>query len=118
MRAFERYLLAMALGSVMAAVAAAPARSANAATLVAASSSRGQMLYENNCTTCHESIVHIRKNHRAKSTADLRRWVRRWAGELKLNWSDEEVNDVVEFLARRFYKYGGEAENPPTPKRG
>lgn len=25
---------------------------------------RGQMLYENHCMSCHESVVHIRGNHR------------------------------------------------------
>jgi len=73
-------------------------------TIVAAS--RGALLYENHCTVCHTSVVHIRDNRKAKSIADLNGWVARWSGELKLNWSDEVINEVAEFLARRFYKFG------------
>lgn len=70
---------------------------------------RGELLYENHCTSCHESIVHIRENRRARSVADLRGWVARWSAELKLNWSDEEIDAVAEFLANRFYKFGNKA---------
>lgn len=70
---------------------------------------RGELLYENHCTGCHESIVHIRDNRRAQSVADLRGWVARWSGELKLNWSGEEIDAVAEFLAKRFYKFGNKA---------
>lgn len=71
-----------------------------------AAASRGELLYENHCKVCHASVVHVRENHSAKSISDLRAWTRRWSGELKLNWSDEEINDVAEFLARRYYKFG------------
>jgi hypothetical protein len=70
---------------------------------------RGELLYENHCTSCHESIVHIRENRRARSAADLRGWVARWSGELKLNWSSDEIDAVAEFLANRFYKFGNKA---------
>lgn len=120
MRKFERYLLAVALGLVAAVVSAGDVKSAGdlsstsaarqASTRLLAAQSRGELLYENHCTSCHASIVHIRENHNAKSMADLHGWVQRWADELKLNWSNEEIDDVAQYLAHRFYKFGGREE--------
>jgi len=67
--------------------------------------SRGQLLYENHCTTCHASQVHIRSNRKSRSIGDVRRWVIHWDRELKLNWNNVDVNDVSNFLAKRFYKF-------------
>ena len=108
MDAIGRYGLALFLGLATTAVGAGEGglqASSDSRSLVAAAS-RGELLYENHCTVCHESIVHIRANRKAKSLADLRGWVARWSGELKLKWSNEEIDDVAEFLARRFYKFG------------
>lgn len=66
---------------------------------------RGQMLYENHCLTCHESVVHIRENQRARSFAQVTGWVVRWASGLQLDWRAEEIEDVVRYLNRRFYNY-------------
>jgi mono/diheme cytochrome c family protein len=120
MRKSEGYLLAVALGLAAAAVgagdvkstwdlsSAAASRQAPPTTLAAGS--RGQLLYENHCTSCHASIVHIRENRNAKSMADLHGWVQRWADELRLKWSNEEIDDVAQYLAHRFYKFGGREE--------
>jgi len=72
--------------------------------VVPATGSRGQMLYEDHCQVCHTSVVHVRETHRARSLKDLEYRVRRWSGELKLPWSADEVNDVVDYLNRRYYK--------------
>jgi cytochrome c5 len=66
--------------------------------------SRGELLYENNCQGCHTSVVHVRETRRAHSLKDLEYWVKRWSGELKLQWSAEEISDVVGYLNRRYYK--------------
>jgi cytochrome c5 len=66
---------------------------------------RGQLLYENHCGSCHTSQLHIQKNRRAKSAAEVRKWVTRWARELKLQWSAEEIEDVVHYLDGRYYKF-------------
>ena len=66
---------------------------------------RGQILYENHCRTCHESIVHIRDNRRAKTIDDIRYWVMRWSGELKLQWKTEDVDAVVNYLNLQYYKF-------------
>ena len=73
---------------------------------------RGQLLHENHCTTCHESVVHIRSDRRAKSLKALEGWVVHWASEQKLGWGPEEIGDVVEYLNRRYYKFP-----PPGEKK-
>jgi cytochrome c5 len=67
--------------------------------------SRGQLLYENHCKTCHESMVHIREQRRAKSVQDIQYWVGRWSNELDVEWSADEIEAVANYLNDRFYHY-------------
>jgi hypothetical protein len=66
---------------------------------------RGQLLYENHCMVCHESIVHIRSKQSARSLEDLHARVLHWARYMKLPWSEEEVGDVTRFLESRYYQF-------------
>jgi hypothetical protein len=66
---------------------------------------RGQLLYENHCLSCHASVVHIRDRHRAGSLVEVREWTRYWARELRLPWSEEEIDDVSHYLDARYYRY-------------
>jgi len=66
---------------------------------------RGQLLYENHCGKCQESLVHIRENHKAKSFADVQSWVIKWQAHEKLGWKNDEILDVTRYLANRFYKF-------------
>jgi len=70
----------------------------------AADAERGHLLYENHCTVCHTSVVHIRENRKSNSREEIRNWVQRWQKELGLQWSSGEVDDVVEYLDERYYK--------------
>lgn len=70
-----------------------------------ASPLRGMELYENHCTVCHESQVHIREKRKGKSLVQVEAWIRRWAGELRLGWTDVEVRDVLHYLNSQYYKY-------------
>lgn len=67
---------------------------------------RGQLLYENHCLSCHDSIVHIRTRHKARSLEEVRQSTRRWAKELRLPWSKEEIDEVSFYLNARFYRFG------------
>jgi cytochrome c5 len=71
----------------------------------AATDSRGELLYENHCTGCHTSRAHLRDNRRAKSVSEVEAWVRRWAGEQKLDWNNDDISDVKDHLVRRYYKF-------------
>ena len=70
---------------------------------------RGLCLYENHCLTCHESVVHIREARQVKSLAALRGAIRRWSKVLDLGWSAQEVDDVLEHLNARYYRFDGAA---------
>lgn len=65
---------------------------------------RGQMLYENHCLTCHESHVHIRANTKVKQLSQLHHFVLIRSSELGLQWGDEERDAVTKYLNERFYK--------------
>jgi mono/diheme cytochrome c family protein len=66
---------------------------------------RGQALYENHCQTCHDETAHTRESRRATSVGDLHRWVATWSYHAALGWSGEEIDDVVDYLNRRFYHF-------------
>lgn len=66
---------------------------------------RGRLLYENHCTTCHSSTVHVRSEHKAHTLEDIETQVRRWSVELGLTWSDTEVAAVRHYLSVRYYGY-------------
>jgi len=70
-----------------------------------AGAERGRLLYENHCTSCHASTVHIRDQRKTKTPAELRAWILRWSGELKLNWREDELADVYQHLNNRYYKF-------------
>ncbi len=67
--------------------------------------SRGQMLYENHCTSCHESVLFIRERRDVKTLPALGEEVRRWVRETKLPWGNEEIAEVVGYLNRSFYRF-------------
>jgi hypothetical protein len=70
-----------------------------------AAEGRGENLYETQCTGCHESIVHIREHNQAHSVADIRAFVILRAKELSLNWSAEDIEQVVRYLNDQYYHY-------------
>ena len=67
--------------------------------------SRGQMLYENHCTECHISVVHVREQHRADTPAAVRGWVVKWANFKDLDWSARDIEDVSDFLSEHYYRF-------------
>jgi mono/diheme cytochrome c family protein len=65
--------------------------------------SRGQLLYENHCTRCHSSVAHTRTPRRVNNLDELAVWVKKWADLSKLNWSQEELHDVTDYLNAEYY---------------
>jgi len=66
---------------------------------------RGQMLYENHCISCHESTVFIRTKRKAKSYKEVGNWVNQRADWLNLSWGDVEKQEVMQYLNERYYKF-------------
>lgn len=75
----------------------------------AADPERGRLLYENHCTVCHTSVVHVRERRKAASRENIRSWIRRWQRQLDLQWGTVEVDDVTEFLNDRYYRLKSES---------
>lgn len=82
-----------------------PANEPRAHPVMPPAASRGQMLYENHCISCHESVVHIREQQQARTLAQLRARVQYWADYLQLRWSREEVEEVANHLDSQYYRF-------------
>jgi mono/diheme cytochrome c family protein len=63
----------------------------------------GEALYKNHCTECHETLAHTRPGSRISSMGEIRSWVASWSFHSNLHWSSEEVEDVADYLNRKFY---------------
>jgi mono/diheme cytochrome c family protein len=74
-------------------------------TVLAEDFDRGQALYENHCLSCHEATVHTRDTRRATSVVELRKWVATWNFHASLGWSGEEIDDVADYMNRRYYHF-------------
>jgi mono/diheme cytochrome c family protein len=70
-----------------------------------ADAERGKLLYETRCSACHASSVHKRESRKAKSFTALRAQVLRWSAEGGGAWSAEEIDDVTQYLNRRYYGF-------------
>ncbi len=66
---------------------------------------RGALLYETHCGTCHSKELHWRDKRLAKDWASLANQVRRWQDNASLNWSGEDIGAVSEYLNERIYRY-------------
>ena len=66
---------------------------------------RGQLLYENHCGGCHETSVHGRDPRKAASISEVRHWINVWQKELKLNWTDADIDDVTTYINLKYYQF-------------
>lgn len=69
------------------------------------SPSRGQLLYENHCMSCHESVAAIQSKQQLRTHAALREAVARWAQNTGLRWREEEIEEVARYLGSRYYRF-------------
>jgi len=64
---------------------------------------RGHLLYEDHCTACHESVVHVRSDRKVHHPGELYYQIIRWARVQRLDWGPEEYRDVYSYLDTAFY---------------
>lgn len=64
---------------------------------------RAALLYQNHCTGCHESAVHIRQHSQVRNLKQLEHWVRYWVQAQGLGWSDADIAGVALLLDGRHY---------------
>lgn len=67
--------------------------------------SRGQLLYVHHCLKCHDSNIHIRKGNKARNIEDVKGWVVKWQAYEKLNWEQDAINAVTEYIVKQYYKF-------------
>ena len=66
---------------------------------------RGQALYENHCRECHESWAHSRDGRHVTTLDGLRQRVAAWSIHSSLDWNQQEIDDVADYLNRQFYQF-------------
>ena len=69
-----------------------------------ADNERGADLYENHCQECHTRDVHLR-GERIRSLEVLRAWVDAWSVHAELDWTNEDTDDVTDYLNARYYHF-------------
>ncbi|MBA2409823.1 MAG: cytochrome c [Gammaproteobacteria bacterium] len=72
----------------------------------------GRTLHNANCTTCHGNMtggdgitLYTRSPRMVNSTPQLKKRVRYCASGAQLNWSGQDIADVVLYLDRQFYNF-------------
>jgi hypothetical protein len=73
---------------------------------VSADALRGKTLHDSRCTSCHDSSVYTRPDHKIRSLDALRAQVSRCSQAAGANWSGNEISDVVEYLDQNYYRFG------------
>jgi mono/diheme cytochrome c family protein len=80
--------------------------------------SRGELLYTTHCNSCHTTQMHWRDRRSATDWPTLQTQVRRWQGNAGLQWTDEDIAQVVQYLNQRYYRFappGGPLGRAPVP---
>jgi mono/diheme cytochrome c family protein len=84
----------------------------SAGTIAQADPQPGQALHEANCVGCHVnmtggdgSLLYTRAQRRVQSLAGLESQVRRCESNLGLQWFDDDILAVVDYLNTEFYKF-------------
>lgn len=74
--------------------------------------SHGKELHDSNCTSCHISIqggdgsgIYTRENNRIETYPALIKQVKRCRDSLGVQWPENDINDVVQYLNTTFYKF-------------
>jgi len=71
----------------------------------AGAQTRGELLYSTHCIACHTTQVHWRDRRLATDWVSLQAQVARWQTAGSLNWSDEDIAAVTQYLNERFYGF-------------
>jgi mono/diheme cytochrome c family protein len=67
--------------------------------------SGGALLYQTYCVACHDTQVHWRARKLATDWASLSAQVRRWQANVGLQWTDDEIDEVVRYLNATIYRF-------------
>ena len=93
------------LGSLLSALLLASAFLLLAQSSAQPAPSRGRLLYETHCVACHDTQIHWRDRKLATDWVSLSKQVRRWQANTGLQWTEEEIDEVVHYLNTTIYRY-------------
>ncbi len=79
--------------------------SVSSATAFAADTAQGKKLIDENCYTCHGNDVYTRENRMIQNRPGLTKQVQRCELAQGLQWFDEDVENVAEYLNQQFYHF-------------
>jgi mono/diheme cytochrome c family protein len=71
----------------------------------APSQSRGELLYNTHCISCHTTQMHWRNDRQAQDWDSLKLQVRRWQGNAGLQWGDADIAEVARHLNDSIYHF-------------
>jgi len=72
---------------------------------IQADNSEGREFHDESCVRCHSSDVYTRENARVKTLPALGKQVRFCKDNLGLSWFEEDVDHVVTYLNKQYYKF-------------
>ena len=75
------------------------------ASSAAADIKNGQTLHDGNCMKCHDDGMYKREDRFIKDIQGLRTQVQRCELNLGLQWFDEQIDDVTNYLNQTYYKF-------------
>lgn len=66
----------------------------------------GKILFDKaDCQKCHSNDIFTKEDRKVTSLTELKDKVNVCDSQLSVNWFDDEVDDVVSYLNRDFYKF-------------
>ncbi len=68
-------------------------------------SGNGEQLHASKCQGCHDSSVYTRANRFIKNRDALHEQVNRCHKQVRADWTDQQINDVVNYLDSQYYKF-------------
>ena len=71
----------------------------------AADVENGDDLHFEHCTGCHDDSVYTRENRNVRTYQRLGAQVRFCVNTIGVQWFDEDVDDVIEFLNQTYYRF-------------
>lgn len=72
--------------------------------------SRGQLLYSTHCIECHTTQMHWRARRQVRDWESLKAQVRRWQGEARLQWTEQDIDAVARHLNATIYRLPGQEQ--------
>lgn len=71
---------------------------------------RGELLYETHCLACHTEQMHWREQRLVTDLESLAMQVQRWETVTRAGWSNEDIEAVVRYLNKVYYRFPPERE--------